>query len=324
MDVTLLVFTIVGFLFVFLLIEGGYLLWRNTRSDDVKKLSRRLRNLSAGQHGIEVADLLRRDSFANANVMDRFLLSLPRVSIVDRWLEQADMEMSVTRFVGICLLLPVTAFLIMQVFRQTLFATFLFSGILAVAPLMWLSWMRSKRLVLLESQLADAVEFIARAMRAGHAFSTALQMVGDEGVQPIATEFRVTAEEVNYGVPLDAALQNLTNRFPSDDLRYFSTAVLLQRETGGNLAEILDNISNILRERYKLLGKVRVLAAEGKLSAYILIALPFGTAAMINLVAPSFMSVLWTDPAGKSILYIVGAMMTIGTFWMIQIAKIRI
>ena len=117
---------------------------------------------------------------------------------------------------------------------------------------------------------------------------------------------------------------NMATRVPSIDLRYFVIAVLLQRETGGNLSELLDNLSMLIRQRFKLLGKIRVLAAEGKLSAYILIALPFATAAMIFLVNPKFMSVLWTDPAGLNVIFAAIVMMILGSFWMWRIVKIRV
>ncbi len=300
------------------------MLWRNNKSADVQQLSRRLRNLSAGQHGLDVAVLLRKDALQGVGVWQRFLLSLPRVSVIDKWLEQADLDISLTRFIGICLLLPMSVILVLMAGRFQWFGTAIAGLIAACLPLIWLSWRRKKRLNVLDSQLADAVEFIARAMRAGHAFSSSLQMVGEEGAQPIASEFKLTAEEINYGVPIDAALANMTRRFPSDDLRYFSTAVLLQRETGGNLAEILDNIATIIRERYKLLGKVKVLATEGKLSAYILIALPFATAALVNIVSPKFMEVLWKDPVGLQVLYSALFLMFLGIIWMSRIVKIRV
>jgi tight adherence protein B len=324
MDFSLLLFMLLGFLFIFLLIEATYLFWRNNKSADVQQLRRRLRNLSAGQHGLDVAALLRKDSLQGVGLWQTLLLSLPRVSVVDKWLEQADLDMSLTRFLGFCLLFPCSVVLVLLALRFQWFGTLVAGFVAAFVPFVWLSWRRNKRLQLLDSQLADAVEFIARAMRAGHAFSSALQMVGDEGAQPIASEFKLTAEEINYGVPIDAALANMTRRFPSDDLRYFSTAVLLQKETGGNLAEILDNISTIIRERYKLLGKVKVLATEGKLSAYILITLPFATAALVNIVSPKFMEVLWKDPVGLKVLYAVAILMSLGIVWMSRIVKIRV
>ena len=139
---------------------------------------------------------------------------------------------------------------------------------------------------------------MGRAMRAGHAFPTAVKMVGDEMAEPLGRDFRILFDEMNYGVPASDALQHLAERVPVPDVSYFVVAVMIQRESGGNLAELLDKIATIVRERLKLLGEVRTLSAEGRLSACILTALPFGVGLMVNLVNPEFMAVLWTDPAG--------------------------
>ncbi|HHX4174562.1 TPA: type II secretion system F family protein, partial [Burkholderia contaminans] len=165
---------------------------------------------------------------------------------------------------------------------------------------------------------------ISRALRSGHSFTSTLGMVGDEFPDPMGGEFRITFDEVNYGVSLHDALMNLATRVPVQDLRYFVIAVLIQRETGGNLAELLDCISALIRERFKLFDKVRVLSAEGRLSAWILGLLPFGTAAVMALLNREFLSVLWEDPAG---IRMVGGMlvsMLFGLFWIRRIVRIRV
>jgi len=149
-------------------------------------------------------------------------------------------------------------------------------------------------------------------------------MTGDEGPQPIAGEFRTTFDEVNYGVPMQDALTNLATRVPITDLRFFVIAVSIQRETGGNLTELLDKLAAIIRARFKLLGMIRVLASEGKLSAWILSALPFVLMALINFINPKFMSLLWTDPAGLIAVYISLSLMVLGIFWMWRIIQIRV
>jgi tight adherence protein B len=148
--------------------------------------------------------------------------------------------------------------------------------------------------------------------------------VGDEMSEPISSEFRIAFDEVNYGISVHEALTNLIERVNSTDMSYFVISVLLQRETGGNLAELLGNLSNLIRERLKLLGAVRVLSAEGRLSAQILTALPFVVAMVINLVNPEFMKVLWTDPTGLK--FVGGALllMLAGYYWMRRIIKIRV
>ena len=162
------------------------------------------------------------------------------------------------------------------------------------------------------------------ALRAGHAFSSALKMVGDEMPEPVAGEFRITFDELNYGISLQDALQNMATRAPSDDLRYFVIAVLIQRETGGNLTELLDSISALIRARLKLMGTINVLSAEGRLSAWILGLLPFVLAVILNIINPKFMSVLWTDPLGLKLVWVMLVMMVIGIFWMRRVIRIHV
>ena len=191
-------------------------------------------------------------------------------------------------------------------------------------PLLYVRRARTRRLNKIEQQLPDAIDLIGRAIRAGHAFTNALQMAGDELPQPIGGEFRILFDEVNYGTAMNDALLNLANRIPSLDLKYVVIAVLIHRESGGNLAEMLDNLSSIIRARLKLLGAIRVLSAEGRLSAWVLGLLPFGTAFMLHLVNPGFMSLLWTDPAGNTMLYIMAVLMLFGFLWMRKIIRIRV
>jgi tight adherence protein B len=149
-------------------------------------------------------------------------------------------------------------------------------------------------------------------------------MVGEEMPEPIGGEFRITHEEVNFGISLQQALTNLAARIPSTDVRYFIIAVLIQRESGGNLTELLGSLAALIRERFKLLEKVRVLSAEGRLSAWILSLLPFCVAGIINLINPSFMQVLWTDPVGIKMVGTALTAMVFGVLWMRQIIRIHV
>jgi tight adherence protein B len=218
----------------------------------------------------------------------------------------------------------VAVFLVLLVLRQPLWLAAMLGLGAVLLPFLWLSMARNRRLKRLEAQLPDAVELIARALRAGHAFPTALQMVSEELPDPIGGEFASAFEEVNYGLPISDAMLNLAARVPVEDLRFFAVAVVLQRETGGNLAEILDNISRLIRERFKLYGTIRVLSAEGKMSAWVLTLLPFVAALVLNLVSPGFMEVLWKDPAGVRLVAFALIAMALGVFWMWRIVKIRV
>jgi len=165
---------------------------------------------------------------------------------------------------------------------------------------------------------------LARSLRAGHAFAAAIQMVGDEFPEPMGGEFRATFDEINYGVALNEALTNLAQRVPIHDLRYFVIAVLIQRETGGNLAGLLDGITALVRERFKLFDKVRVLSAEGKLSAWVLVLLPFVTAGLMLMLNPGFLNVLWLDPAGLLVVQAAAGLMVVGIVWIRRTISIHV
>lgn len=315
---------LLGFLAVVLLLEGGYLLWNDYRGPEVMKMERRLQALSAGGHGLEAVSLLKKRSRDEASMLERFLASLPRISTLDRLVEQSGTTMTLPRLATMMLLSALSVFLLALVFKLPLLIALAAAVAVALLPPTFLAMARDRRLRQLDRQLPDAVDLIARALRAGHAFPSALQMAGEELPAPIGGEFRIAFEEINYGVPINDALLNLATRVPSDDLRFFVIAVLLQRETGGNLAEILDNISMLIRERFKLMGTVRVLSAEGRMSAWILTLLPIATGLVINLVNPRFMAVLWKDEAGLKLVALAAVLMIFGILWMRKIIRIRV
>lgn len=173
-------------------------------------------------------------------------------------------------------------------------------------------------------QLPDALDLMARALRSGHAFSSALQMVAEEGPQPLAGEFALVAEQMALGGDPDEAFEALAQRIPVDEVRFFVMAVKLQRQTGGQLAEVLGNIAQLLRQRLQLVDKVRVLTAEGRLSAKVLAALPPVTAAALLAVRPEFVAVLWTDPTGVRMLQASAALMLLGGLWLWRLTRIQV
>jgi len=195
---------------------------------------------------------------------------------------------------------------------------------LAVLPWWRVASRRSERIAKIERQFPEALDLMGRSMRAGHAFPSAVKMVADEMPDPLGRDFRILFDEMNYGVPTNEALTRLAERVPVPDVSYFVVAVMIQRESGGNLAELLDSIAKIVRDRLRLLGEVRTLSAEGKLSAYILTALPFAVALLVNLVNPEFMSVLFTDPMGHKMVGVALFMMLSGILWMRSIIRIRV
>lgn len=324
MDVYLYIFMVLAFLAVVLFLEGTYLSWNAYRGPEAKKIARRLSAMSAGGHGADRISIVKQRMFSETPAMNRILLMMPRISQLDRLLVQSGLPMSVSGFLGKTLFAALTGFILVMFFRRSLFEASVVGLVAGALPLFRVLRAKYKRLLTIEEQLPNALDLMGRALRAGHAFSGALKMVGDEMAEPVAGEFRIAFDELNFGLKLEDALKNLATRVPSTDLRYFVISVLIQRETGGNLAELLDNISALIRARLKLLGTIRVLSAEGKLSAIILTVLPFVLAGVISLINPKFLSVLWTDPMGLNLVYSALVMMIVGVFWMWRIIKIRV
>jgi tight adherence protein B len=194
----------------------------------------------------------------------------------------------------------------------------------ASLPVLYVMYRRMRRLRAFEKLFPEAIDLLGRAVRAGHAFTTGLEMIGKELPQPVAEEFRVTFEEQNFGLPLKDALFNLAERVPLIDVRFFVIALLIQKETGGNLAEILDNLSRVIRERFKILGEVRIKTAQGRLTAAILIGLPPLMMLMMTLVNPDYIKPLFEDVWGPYVLALGGTMQIIGSALLWKIVRIDV
>jgi tight adherence protein B len=196
--------------------------------------------------------------------------------------------------------------------------------VFSLLPWAYVRRARARRLHKLGLQLPDALDLITRAMRAGHSLPLGIQLLTEEMQDPIAAEFRLVHEQVSFGVSLQQALANLCERVPLTDYRYFVVSVLIQRQSGGNLTEVLLNLSRLIRERIKLMGRVRVLSAEGRMSAWILGGLPFAIAALLQTFNPQFMGPMWTDPLGVKMVQVLLSMMAMGAFVLTRIIKIRV
>jgi len=196
--------------------------------------------------------------------------------------------------------------------------------LLGALPILFLLQRRSARIKKFEEQFPEALDLLARALRAGHAFQTSLGMVADEVADPVGPEFKKTFDQQNFGLPLKECLFELADRMPLLDVRFFATAVTIQRETGGNLAEILDNLAYVVRERFKILRQVRVHTAHGRFTGYVLLALPAVLGIILSYLSPDHMNTLFTEPMGKQMLLGAGVMQTVGYFWIKQVIKIEV
>ena len=323
MDYLYYLFVVLGFFAVVLFLEGSYLAWNAYRGPEVTRIEKRLKAISAGT-GSQSSALAKKRLLAKTPGLERLLLQMPRIHQLDRFILQSGVDISVAGFIEMIVIAAAVGVVIALYFGLTMFLVIAIGVIAAFSPLIYLQSAKHKRMQAIELQLPDALDLMARAMRAGHAFSGALQMVGSEMPDPIASEFRIIFDEINYGISTQEALSNLTARVPSADLNYFVIAVLIQRETGGNLAELLGNISELIRARLKLLGTVRVLSAEGRLSAWILTLLPFVLGSTLQMVNPKFLDALWTDPMGIKMVGFAMGLMIFGIFAMWRIIKIRV
>lgn len=312
------------FVAVLLLLETLRMLWKQYKSPEAKRLERRLRALSAAHDHSAPTKLVKERALSDIPRLQRALQRTPRAYQLDRVLVQSGLDWTVSGLLLGCAILFAFGVLAAVMLRQPLVLAVAAGAALGMLPWLFLQRKRHQRLALMERQLPEALDLMTRALRAGHAFSSGLQMAGDELAEPIAGELRLVHDEINYGTSLPQALTNLSERVPITDLRYFVVAVLIQRESGGNLTEILINLSRLIRERLKLHDRVRVLSAEGRMSAWILGLMPFGLAAMLNLLNPEFMSVLWNDPIGITILQTLAALMVIGVLMLRRIVRIRV
>ena len=321
----LLIISVLVFIAVLLLLEGLYFLWKSYKGPNAKKIETRLRALSASHDNSQQTQLLKQRMLSEVPAIERFLLGISRAHRLDRFILQAGLNWTVSKLLLTCTALAAIGYVVMAYgLHQFPLTSAMAGAVFAATPLLYVNHQRSKRLIKFEKQLPEALDLMTRALRSGHAFSSALQMVGEEMADPIAGEFRIVHDEVNFGVALQQALTNLSERIPLTDLRYFIVSVLIQRESGGNLTEVLGNLSRLIRERLKLLSKVRVLSSEGRLSAWILGLMPFALAGVMNLVNPEFMSPLWNDPIGISIIQYMLILMFFGVLILRKIIKIRV
>lgn len=319
-----LTLSILVFVAVVLLLEGLYLLWKAQHGQHARQIRQRLEALARSRAQAH-ASLLKQDKLSDIPLVERILHRFEGSHGFRLYIEQSGLDWTVSRVMLSSAAVAIVGYLLTTAILRQAMLTGLAAGLAAgMLPLLYVYDQRRRRLAKIQKQLPEAIDLLVRALRSGHAFSSGLQMIGEEMPAPISTEFRIVHEEVNFGVSLQQALVNLSVRIPITDLRYFVVAVMIQRESGGNLTEVLGNLSRLIRERHKLLAKVKVLSSEGRLSAWVLAVMPFALAAVMNFVNPEFMTPLWTDPIGIMIVKYMLTLMVIGILLLKKIARIRV
>ena len=283
--------------------------------------------LSAVQKPVEIPQesaLVRDDLMSRIPALDTLLRRSERASMLQKMLNQGEVHIRPGNFLMLCTLCAtLLGAILFVVGGQVLFG---WAGVLLgfFLPYAYASHMRSKRFQRFEEKFPEAMDTLARAVRAGHAFTTALELIANEISEPIAGEFRQLYEEQKFGLPVREALVNLTERIPLVDVKFFVTAVMLQRETGGNLAEILDNLSYVIRERFKILRQVRVHTAQGRLTMVLLMALPPTIVVLMLIFNPGFIRPLFTDHLGHALIVGGITMQTLGYFVIRKLIQIQV
>jgi len=268
--------------------------------------------------------LLRDEQLSEIPALDTLLRRSARVTDIQKMLAQAGMSLRAGNFLGFSALAGVAATILAYALSKRIEVAWVALLVGFVLPYAYVSYRRNKRFEKFEELFPEAIDTLARAVRAGHAFTTALEMITDEVAEPVASEFRQLYEEQKFGMPVRDALINLTERMPLVDLKFFVTAVMLQRETGGNLAEILDNLSYVIRERFKIQRQVRVYTAQGRLTMALLMGMPPIIVTIMLVLNPGFIRPLFSDPIGHTLLVAGITLQTIGYFVIRKIIRIQV
>lgn len=319
-----LLIAIIIFIFTLALIEGAYYALRKIRSGEKREVLRRLRGYPTKEYEREIIDIMRKSMLSEVPWLNRMLLSIRWTDKLSRMIEQSGTESTLGVFILLSIVLASGGFVIGLWVASNALLSLMIAFFLGIFPFLYIYLKKKRRMEKFQRQLPDALDLIARALKAGHAFTGGLKMVGDELGEPVGTEFEKTLHEINFGSGIPEALKGLTHRVDCPDLRFFIISVIIQRETGGNLAEILAKIAYLIRERFKLQNRVQVLSAEGKLSAIILIAIPFVIALALSVLNPVYIKTLFIDPVGKALVAFALLMMAIGIVVMKRMIQIKV
>ena len=307
------------FVTVLLLLEGSYYIYRTVAHKKTEKVIERLQAWSAErqlQNQAVEGGIVRKDVVSDIPWLNDFLMGLKHLNSLRTMHAKARAKLPLGAFLILSGFLAITICLVTSKLGWNILVVLAGTGVGATIPFLYLWRKQHKRMAEFHRQLPEALELIARALHSGHAFFVGMKLVGEEFADPIGTEFKQAFSEVSMGFSVPQALQNLATRVDCVDMKFFVTSVNLQRETGGNLAEIIESLSDLIRKRFELLMKVQVLSAEGRFSALILFALPIALGLLLYKTNPEYISLLFTDAIGHilvtlgAILMILGAIVT--------------
>ena len=287
------------------------------RMDAVRKAEKR------GETALDL-DLVRDEMMSSVPLLNRLMMKSVWTARLQSFVTQAGMDTKVGKIILFSGVSGLSAYLIATFFLGQFSAGFLAALAGAAIPIAVVAFRRNRRLKQFEQRFPEALDLLGRAVRAGHAFTAGLEMVSKDSPEPVAGEFRTTFEEQNFGLPLRDALANMTARVPLVDVRFFVTALMIQKDTGGNLAELLDELARVIRERFRIHREVQIKTAQGRLTAVILIALPVAMLLFMRVANPGYVNVLFEDPLGIRLLIGAAVMQTIGGAILWKIVQVEV
>jgi tight adherence protein B len=293
-----------------------YLLILKPEDDEQRQLRRRLKGKTPLTKASAASDgLLKTETpLSEIPVINTLLGATGLVSRpLQRLIDRSGMSLTVGSLILMCLVAGIAVFWLVQSFSRLALAAAVFGVACSYIPIWFVGFKAKSRVSKFEEQFPEAIDLLARALRAGHAFTTGLGMVANEMPDPVGTEFRLAYDRQNFGMPLPDALKALGERVPLLDARFFVTAVLTQREAGGNLSEVLDNLASVIRERFKVKRQVRVITAHARITGWVLALLPPSLGAVLTMLAPEHMSLLWTHETGIRMVVVALILQVVGT-----------
>ena len=309
---------------VFFLVQGLAVPVFGESAQARKRLKKKLDEIESANEEPAYSSLLREKYLRKLSPLERSLEKLPRMEALATLIEQSGAKYLAYRVVLFAIVLAAVAAFIAWLYFRLWYAPIVLAAVAFYIPFMVIVTKRKKRMAQFEEQLPDAIETMTRALRAGHPFPAALKMIGDEFDDPISSEFELTFNDINYGNDVRRAMLGLLNRIPTVTVMALVTAVLVQKESGGNLAEILERISSVIRGRFRLHRKVRTLSAEGRMSAWVLALIPIGLFIVLMITTPDYLPTLTDDARGQKM--IIGSMISAacGIFWIRRILRIEV
>jgi len=309
---------LIFFLILFVLVAGYYMFSNHA----ARSVSKSVVKFSGSDRTDQEIDILYRRKFSSIPLLNTIFEDFPLFHRIDDFLQQTGLKITVGIFILMTMVSGALVFLLCTLFLRNTFLN-LVVGLLALfLPTIVLKVVRKLRLKKFEALFPDALDLMGYSLRSGHSVMSGLKMVADEMKDPVGPEFSRIVEEVNFGRGIEKALHNFSTRVGSDEAKYFATSLIIQRETGGNLAELLDSVATVIRKRFRFREKVRTLSAEGRLSGYFLVVTPFIITGLLYLQSPGYSDILYDDPVGPYLVGIGLILMAIGSYMIHKMVQI--